>query len=215
MMIFTRLELKNFKSHADTILDFNPGISLIVGENGAGKSSIFEAISFALFKSYTTKSINDSVRSNKNTGDKIQMIVRLSFVSNGIEYMVERTITLTKSGSKPTSSLYKIVDGEAEIIVSGNKEVDKEIEIILSMDSSTFLNAIHIRQGEIAELIDKTPAKRKKLIGKLLRLASNFCVGFQLIPFKNSANFAFFFKVGALFAMLSCERSLEASKKLN
>lgn len=170
MMIFTRLELKNFKSHADTILDFNPGISLIVGENGAGKSSIFEAISFALFKSYTTKSINDLVRSNKNTGDKIQMIVRLSFVSNGIEYMVERTITLTKSGSKPTSSLYKIVDGEAEIIVSGNKEVDKEIEIILSMDSSTFLNAIHIRQGEIAELIDKTPAKRKKLIGKLLRL---------------------------------------------
>ena len=170
MMIFTRLELKNFKSHADTTLDFNPGISLIVGENGAGKSSIFEAISFALFKSYTTKSINDLVRSNKNTGDKIQMVVKLSFVSNGTEYMVERTITLTKSGSKPTSNLYKIVDGEEEIYVSGNKEVDKEIEVILSMDSSTFLNAIHIRQGEIAELIDKTPAKRKKLIGKLLRL---------------------------------------------
>ena len=170
MMIFTRLELKNFKSHADTTLDFNPGISLIVGENGAGKSSIFEAISFALFKSYTTKSINDLVRSNKNTGDKIKMVVKLSFVSNGTEYMVERTITLTKSGSKPTSNLYKIVDGEEEIYVSGNKEVDKEIEVILSMDSSTFLNAIHIRQGEIAELIDKTPAKRKKLIGKLLRL---------------------------------------------
>ncbi|MBO7241114.1 MAG: SMC family ATPase, partial [Methanobrevibacter sp.] len=169
-MIFTRLELKNFKSHADTTLDFNPGISLIVGENGAGKSSIFEAISFALFKSYTTKSINDLVRSNKNTGDKIQMVVKLSFVSNGTEYMVERTITLTKSGSKPSSNLYKIVDGEEEILVSGNKEVDKEIEVILSMDSSTFLNAIHIRQGEIAELIDKTPAKRKKLIGKLLRL---------------------------------------------
>ncbi len=170
MMIFTRLELKNFKSHVDTILDFNPGISLIVGENGAGKSSIFEAISFALFKSYTTKSVNDLVRSNKNTGDKIQMIVRLSFVTKGKEYKVERTITLTKSGSKPTSSLFKIVNGEEEILVSGNKEVDKSIEELLSMDSSTFLNAIHIRQGEIAELIDKTPAKRKQLIGKLLRL---------------------------------------------
>ena len=170
MMIFTRLELINFKSHANTTLDFNPGISLIVGENGAGKSSIFEAISFALFKSYTTKSINDLVRSNKNIGDKIQMIVRLFFITNGIEYKVERTITLTKSGSKSTSNLYRIADGEEEILVSGNKEVDKEIEIILSMDSSTFLNAIHIRQGEIAELIDKTPAKRKKLIGKLLRL---------------------------------------------
>lgn len=170
MMIFTKLEMINFKSHEDTILDFNPGISLIVGENGAGKSSIFEAISFALFKSYTTKSVNDLVRSNKNTGDRIEMIVRLNFISNGIEYKVERTITLTKSGSKPTSALYKIIDGKEEVLVSGNKEVDKEIEIILSMDSSTFLNAIHIRQGEIAELIDKTPAKRKKLIGKLLRL---------------------------------------------
>ncbi len=170
MMIFTRLELMNFKSHANTTLDFNPGISLIVGENGAGKSSIFEAISFALFKSYTTKSINDLVRSNKNTGDKIQMIVRLSFITNGIEYKVERTVSPTKSSSKSTSSLYRIIDGEEEILVSGNKEVDKEIEKILSMDSSTFLNAIHIRQGEIAELIDKTPANRKKLIGKLLRL---------------------------------------------
>ena len=170
MMIFTRLELINFKSHANTTLDFNPGISLIVGENGAGKSSIFEAISFALFKSYTTKSINDLVRSNKNIGDKIQMIVRLSFITNGIEYKVERTVSLTKSSSKSTSNLYRIVDGEEEILVSGNKEVDKEIEVILSMDSSTFLNAIHIRQGEIAELIDKTPANRKKLIGKLLRL---------------------------------------------
>ena len=170
MMIFTRLELKNFKSHADTTLDFNPGISLIVGENGAGKSSIFEAITFALFKVYSAKTITDLVRSNKNIGDKIEMMVKLSFVSNGVEYMVERTITLTKSGSKPTSNLYKIVDGNEEIIASGNKAVDNEIEIILSMDSSTFLNAIHIRQGEIADLIDKTPATRKKLIGKLLKL---------------------------------------------
>lgn len=58
-------------------------------------------------------------------------------------------------------------------------------------------------------------ASKKNVFCPLLGLASNFCVGFQLIPFKNSANFAFFFKVGALFAMLSCERSLEASKKLN
>ena len=38
-MIFKKLELKNFKSHANTTLDFNPGISLIVGENGARETS--------------------------------------------------------------------------------------------------------------------------------------------------------------------------------
>jgi putative ATP-dependent endonuclease of OLD family len=48
MMIFTRLELKNFKSHAKTAIDFNSGISLIVGQNGAGKSTIFEAIDLVM-----------------------------------------------------------------------------------------------------------------------------------------------------------------------
>ena len=170
MMIFTRLELKNFKSHADTALDFNPGISLIVGENGAGKSTIFEAITFALFKISSTKKINDLVRSNKNIGEKIEMQVKLSFFSNGSEYRVERTHTLNKSSSKSTSELYRINEGREEILASGNKQVDSEIENILSMDSSTFLNAIHIRQGEIADLIDTTPSVRKKLIGKLLKL---------------------------------------------
>ena len=168
-MIFKKLELKNFKSHANTTLDFNPGISLIVGENGAGKSSIFEAITFALFKVYSAKTITDLVRSNKNIGDKIEMMVKLTFYTNNHEYRVERGVTLAKS-SKSTSELYKITNGNEEIIASGNKAVDNEIEIILSMDSSTFLNAIHIRQGEIADLIDKTPATRKKLIGKLLKL---------------------------------------------
>ena len=170
MMIFTRLELKNFKSHAKTAIDFNSGISLIVGQNGAGKSTIFEAISFALFKVYGTKTITDLVRSNKNINEKIEMMVKLSFYANGDDYLVERGVTLNKSSSKSTSNLYKSYDGNYEMIASGNKQVDSLIEEILSMDSSTFLNATHIRQGEIADLIDKTPATRKKLIGKLLKL---------------------------------------------
>ncbi len=170
MMIFNRLELKNFKSHANTTLDFNPGISLIVGENGAGKSTIFEAITFALFKEYSTKTLTDLVRSNKNINEKMEMMVKLTFYSNGHTYRVERGVTLNKSSSKSTSDLYEITAERDVMLASGNKQVDSEIETILSMDSSTFLNAIHIRQGEISDLIDKTPATRKKLIGKLLKL---------------------------------------------
>ena len=169
-MIFTRLELKNFKSHANTVLDFNPGISLIVGENGAGKSSLFEAISYALFKVSTAKTMNDLVRSNKNSGEKIEMVVKLSFISKGIEYKVERITSFTKSSNKSSSNLFILKDGQEEILASGNKQVDNEIEMILGMNSSTFLNAIHIRQGEIATLVDETPGNKKELIAKLLKL---------------------------------------------
>lgn len=47
-MIFTKLTLNNFKSYGHEVIKFGDGITVIVGENGAGKSTILEAISFAL-----------------------------------------------------------------------------------------------------------------------------------------------------------------------
>ena len=71
----------------------------IIGANGAGKSTIFEAITFALFKEYSTKTITDLVRSNKNINEKMEMMVKLTFYSNGHTYRVERGVTLNKSSS--------------------------------------------------------------------------------------------------------------------
>ena len=52
-MIIKKLILKNFKSHKNTTIEFNKGITIIVGENGVGKSSILEGITYALFKKST------------------------------------------------------------------------------------------------------------------------------------------------------------------
>ena len=43
------IELKNIKSHRETRLDFAPGINVLSGANGVGKSTIFEAIGYTLF----------------------------------------------------------------------------------------------------------------------------------------------------------------------
>ena len=77
-MIFKNLVLKNFKSHENTSIDFNPGITVIVGENGAGKSTIFEAISYALFKK-TTSGQNNLVKSSKDPHVKNEMSIELIF----------------------------------------------------------------------------------------------------------------------------------------
>jgi exonuclease SbcC len=169
-MIFKKLELKNFKSHLNTTITFNRGISLIIGENGAGKSSIFEAISFALFKDSNVKLV-DLVRSNKGVNDRIEMGVKLTFNSNGVDYRVERSVVKNNDTAKSAmEKLIKITDVREETVASKTTEVNREIEQILSMDSSTFLNAIHIKQGQISELFDKTAAERKELIGQLLKL---------------------------------------------
>ncbi|WP_409200980.1 AAA family ATPase [Methanobrevibacter sp. DSM 116169] len=166
-MIFNKLTLKNFKSYEDTEIDFNRGISVVVGENGAGKSSILEAISFALFKQHTGKKIEDLVRSGSQ--DK-GMSLSLEFSSNGKDYEVKR-----EKGNSTLKSMLSIRNDPNEdytILCSGDKEVSSQIESLLNMDGNLFLNAIYIRQGEIAQLIDKKSAEKKQLIGKLLGIDS-------------------------------------------
>ena len=174
-MIFTRLKLNNFKSHEHSVISFDKGISVIVGENGAGKSTILEAISFALFKQHTGKKIDDLVRNNSNA-----MSVELEFNSNGREYKIVRQ---KKSALK--SSLFKKTSPDSGYvhICTGDKEVSSEIRQILDIDSDLFLNAIYIRQGEIAELVDKTPAEKDQLIAKLLGIDSLEIAWKNLLPF--------------------------------
>ena len=174
-MIFKRLRLKNFKSYASEIINFDKVITVIVGENGAGKSSIFEAISFALFKQHTAGKIGDLVRNNTEN-----MSVELDFVSRGKEYRIIRDKTKSKTVSRlltKTSS-----DSEFMSLCSGEREVSDNIQAILEMDANLFLNAIYVRQGEIAELVDKTPAEKKLLIGRLLGLDSLETAWNNMIP---------------------------------
>ncbi|WP_405276446.1 AAA family ATPase, partial [Methanobrevibacter sp.] len=176
-MIFTKLKLNNFKSHQNTSIEFNKGISVIVGENGAGKSTILEAISFALFKQHTAKRIDDLVRNNANV-----MSVELEFVSNGKEYRIVRE---RKSNLKSSIYTKTSTDGGFVHICTGDKEVNEEIRQILDIDSDLFLNAIYIRQGEIAELVDKNPAEKKLLIAKLLGIDSLEKAWKNLLPLIN------------------------------
>ena len=160
-MIFKKLTLKNFKSHINTEIEFNKGTTIILGDNGAGKSSIFEGINFALYKKYNTKSLNDLINSKADS-----MSVTLSFFVGNKEYKVKRT----RGQKKSTAELFVLQDDNYNSIVSGDKEVNNYIEELLEIDADLFLNAIYIKQGEIDSLVTQKASERKKNISKLLRL---------------------------------------------
>lgn len=87
-MKITEVELSNIKSYDDAInsIDLTEGVNAIVGKNGSGKSTIQEAVGFALFD-FLGVTQEDFVRDGENSGS-----VRVTFVSNkdGEEYTVER-----------------------------------------------------------------------------------------------------------------------------
>lgn len=162
-MIIESLHISNFKSHRDTRIEFDTGISIIIGGNGAGKSSILEAVSFALFKQHTSKRIEQLI-----TIGKKRMSVEIQFTAHGRTYRVLRERTKTSS-----KAIMKIKEGgRFQSLVSGDKQVTLEVQNLLEMDGDLFLNAVYVRQGEIADLIDKTSSEKKQMIGRLLGIDS-------------------------------------------
>ena len=147
-----------------------------MGGNGAGKSSILEAISFALFKQHSGKKIDQLI-----TMGQTKMSVELEFVSNGRKYRVLRQRSKNVSKAK-----IEILEGRAfHPLSSGDKQVTDEVQGLLEMDGDLFLNAVYVRQGEIANLVDKTPAEKKQVIGKLLGIESLEKAWKNMLPLMN------------------------------
>jgi DNA repair protein SbcC/Rad50 len=157
-MIIESVALRNFKSHADTKIEFGSGINVILGDNGAGKTSILEAVSFALFKDYS-----GNAEKLLRTGAKA-MEVSVTFSCSGRKYRVLRK----RSRGVSESRLFVIEGAKEKEMRSGDTGVDEEIEEILGIDKHMFANAIYVRQGEIEKLLTETPFRKKQLIGKLI-----------------------------------------------
>ena len=161
-MIVEEVCLRDFRSHENTKVSLTDGVTVIVGENGSGKSTILEAINFALFKgNRRSVLLDDLIRRGASTAS-----VSLVFHVNGRKYRVVRKRALGRAAG---SALYEIkAEGEETLIAKGEAEVTHEIERILGMNSEVFTSAVYIRQGEIDALLSIEPSEKKKLIGKLL-----------------------------------------------
>lgn len=163
-MIINDIHLENFVSHKKTDLELGYGINVVIGPNGAGKTAILDAISFALFCDYSNRGKKDNLINAKEKESNVE----LGFSENGIKYSVNWLIR-RKGSSK--GRLYREQDGKKILQAErGSKAVVEEIEKILSIDKSMFLQSVYVRQGEIEKLVTARPAERKELISKLLNI---------------------------------------------
>ncbi len=168
--MINRLRLIDFKVFANQEFRFSEGITAIVGPNGSGKTSILEAIEFALFKQVTRKEktvehLNDLIRHGVN-----KATVELEFISpvNGKSYTVVRKINAA-GGSATTEAELRLTD-QRDPYVTGPERVTKEVIELLGVDRDTFAALTYVRQGEIDELSTKAPRERKKYLYDMMGL---------------------------------------------
>ncbi|MDQ2684979.1 MAG: SMC family ATPase [Thermoproteota archaeon] len=191
--LIKKIKLNNFLCHSNTSLEFHPGITVFVGHNGSGKSSIIDSITFALFDEHTRKSNKNLLTRgmegsiNNETGS----FVTMNFSIGSSDYRVQRQIDMQgrlisarlEQAVKPEKSDKKQVgnnnSNHNEInyrpIISGERRqlgesVIHEIESIMGMNYSKLQIAGIIQQGEISKIIDSQPKEFKELLNNMIGL---------------------------------------------
>jgi exonuclease SbcC len=165
--MLTSLTLKNWRTHADTTLEFGKGTNVIVGVMGSGKSSIVNAISYTLFGSFPSVknrsvTLEEVIMNKPNPQAKAETI--LTFEQEGKKYKIERII---KRDGTNEAKLY-----EDNRLIAGpkQKDVNEKVEILLGLNYELFSRAVYAEQNEMDFFLKLSPSERKKKFDELLEL---------------------------------------------
>lgn len=146
------------------------GVFGIFGDTGSGKSTILDAIHFALYGEIdrVPKAFNDCINYRSESAS---VTFDFEIVSEGERrtYRVKRE-RKRKSGSTK-ASLYEYTDaGKLLALAEGARDVDERLNRIVGLTFEDFKTCIALPQGDFAALVKATPADRVKLVARLFNL---------------------------------------------
>jgi DNA repair exonuclease SbcCD ATPase subunit len=157
-MRLTKIEWRNFASYGNKIqnlsFDENTGLYLVVGENGAGKSTISDVITYGLYGKLEGKKLKDIP--NRINGNAW---VRITFISNGEEYSVERGIDPSIFNLYVNGNLYD---------KAGSRSVQEYLtDDIIQIPNYVFNNTISLSINDFKSFLKMSPADKKSIIDKI------------------------------------------------
>lgn len=166
-MIPVKLELLNFLAYRNPDpLDLT-GIHMacLVGANGAGKSSLLDAITWSVWGKARAHSDNELIH-----GEEIEMQVRLTFLLEGNQYRVTRYRSRKGQGSSLLT--LEVQDGDAWRSMSEStiRATQDRILSLIRLDYDTFINSAFLVQGRADEFTSKTATQRKAILSEILGL---------------------------------------------
>ncbi len=159
-MILHSISLKNFKRYRDTRMEFAEGLTGIIGKNGAGKSTVFEAILLALFGDIP---FNKEYLRSSAAGPQEAVSVELDFEMSGKRYTVTREFRgkqLAPGGS--------LRDVAGALIATGQREVTAAVERILGVGRDAFTRSVFSGQKELGAISSATGGERRLLVRRMI-----------------------------------------------
>ena len=163
-----KIELLNFLSHGESEISLKPGITVFMGQNGSGKSSVIDAITFALFGKHTRPNNKGLVKYRESKGQ-----ASVEFTSGDKAYKAVRSLT---AKGTTEAKLYKITEGKEILIAQGersqlgNDTMSNAIESIIGLDFDKIRISSIVQQGELEKIIKAKPKEFKELLNSIITI---------------------------------------------
>ena len=152
-----RLQLQNFRQHAESVITFDTGLTGIIGTNGSGKTTILEAIAWALYGNSATRGTRDSIRFTR-AAPRSPVRVELDFELASHRYRIVRGLT--------NAELF--LDGAAQPIANSITGVNELLQRRLGMSRSEFFNTYFTGQKELNVMAAMGPSERAQFLSRVL-----------------------------------------------
>jgi exonuclease SbcC len=149
--------LHNFRQHTETSLSFGDGLTGIIGANGSGKSTILEAIAWALYGNAAARGNKDSIP-NLRAGKGAHVRVELEFTLGGQRYRIERTLK--------GADVY--LNGGAEPVARTIRATNELLQRTLGMSKQEFFQTYFTGQKELDVMSGLGPAERARFLSRVL-----------------------------------------------
>jgi len=163
--MITSIELVDFLSHSDTKLKFEDGVTIFVGDNGAGKSSVIDAITFSLFGQHARKSNKGLIRRGANQG-----YAKIEFSIKDKQYETVRKIDTKGSLSAIFSETTN--NNRVEIAAGERKQfgesMTEQVEKTIGLNFEKLKIASIVQQGELNAIINAKPKEFKELLNAII-----------------------------------------------
>ncbi|MCX6814478.1 MAG: AAA family ATPase [Candidatus Aenigmarchaeota archaeon] len=165
--MITRISLRGWKSHIDSELEFSKGVNAIIGIMGSGKTSIMDAVSFALYGTFPALqskkiTINDLIMRKPQKKTKAE--IGLDFLVNGSTYSIKKVIEADKG-----TTLAEIrKDGKLLDVNPAN--VTRQVEAVLQMDYDLFSRAVYSEQNGLDYFLRVPKGQRMEQIDGMLKV---------------------------------------------
>ncbi len=161
-----RLEMEGFTSFRDrTVVDFEDAdLFVLTGPTGAGKSSVIDAITFALYGSIPR--LGEKAVAPVISRGMLQASVRLDFAVGDDRYTAVRVARAIKTGATTAEARLEDIDGNT--LAGSERVLSSKVEGILGLSFDHFTKSVVLPQGDFADLLHETAGERQKMLRKLL-----------------------------------------------